>query len=350
MVTKYYKLNNKNIWDQNIDEIVSAYKKGEVIAFPTETVYGLGADIENEAAIKKIFLAKKRPGDNPLIAHIGKMEDVGKVAAHLPKKAERLMEAFWPGPLTIVLKKKEGISDLATANLKTIGIRMADSPILENILIKGDLILVAPSANISGSPSPTSFNHVKNDLEGLIYGIIDGGDCEEGIESTIIDLSEERPVILRPGTITKEEIEEEIGKVELDGSLLGQEIKKPKAPGMKYKHYAPKAKVYIIKEKESVKNIEEEIGKLAFKGAKIAVVAFRENLDNYKGLSVGHKIVLGGKKDLKEGIRNLYRILRDCDILGIENIFIEETKEEGLGFSYMNRLKKAGNHNFLKRS
>ena len=350
MVTKYYKLNNKNIWDQSIDEIVSAYKKGEVIAFPTETVYGLGADIENEAAIKKIFLAKKRPGDNPLIAHIGKMEDVGKVAAHLPKKAERLMEAFWPGPLTIVLKKKEGISDLATANLKTIGIRMADSPILESILVKGDLILVAPSANISGSPSPTSFNHVKNDLEDLIYGIIDGGDCEEGIESTIIDLSEERPVILRPGTIIKEEIEEEIGKVELDGSFLGQEIKKPKAPGMKYKHYAPKAKVYIIKEKESVKNIEEEIEELAFKGVKTAVVAFRENLDNYKGLSVGHKIVLGGKKDLKEGIRNLYRILRDCDILGIENIFIEETKEEGLGFSYMNRLKKAGSHNFLKRS
>lgn len=226
---------------------------------------------------------------------------------------------------------------------------MADSPLLKSILVKGRLILVAPSANISGSPSPTSFNHVKNDLDGLIYGIIDGGDCEEGIESTVIDLSEKIPVILRPGTIIKEEIEEEIGKVKLDKSLLVKEAKRPKSPGMKYKHYAPKAKIYIIREKESIKSIEEKIGESIIKRDKTALVVFRENLDNYKSLLVGRKVVMGGKNNLKEGIRNLYRILRDCDILGVENIFIEEAKEQGLGFSYMNRLKKAGNYNFLKR-
>ena len=205
MKTKYY-IRDNMLKEEELEEIIAAYKAGEVIAFPTETVYGLGANIFCDKAIKKIYQAKRRPMDNPLIAHIGKLDDVEKIASLIPAKARKLMEVFWPGPLTIVLKKKELVSSLATAGLDTIGIRMPDHPLTESILVKGDLILVAPSANLSGNPSPTSFKHVKEDLDGKIYGIIDGGNCEEGIESTIIDLTEEIPLILRPGTITKEEI------------------------------------------------------------------------------------------------------------------------------------------------
>ncbi len=349
MKTKYY-IRDNMLKEEELEEIIAAYKAGEVIAFPTETVYGLGANIFCDEAIKKIYQAKRRPMDNPLIAHIGKLDDVEKIASLIPAKARKLMEVFWPGPLTIVLKKKELVSSLATAGLDTIGIRMPDHPLTESILVKGDLILVAPSANLSGSPSPTSFKHVKEDLDGKIYGIIDGGNCEEGIESTIIDLTEEIPLILRPGTITKEEIEEEIGKVAFDQALFTKEVVKAKAPGMKYKHYAPKAKVYIIKEKEDIENILTEVAKSSLGEQTKALICFRENYGAYLALDFTEKIIIGDKSNIKEAIRNLYRILRDCDILGIENIFIEETEEKGLGFSYMNRLKKAGSYNFLKRS
>jgi L-threonylcarbamoyladenylate synthase len=227
---------------------------------------------------------------------------------------------------------------------------MPDHPVIETILVKGDLILVAPSANISGSPSPTTMKHVADDLDGLVYGIIDGGNCDEGIESTIIDMTEDNPVILRPGTITKEDLEAEIGKVEIDESLIGASIEIARAPGMKYKHYAPKAKVYIIENKGDLDLIFNTIKSLDIDLYKGALINFDENAEHYKDIKILKKISLGSIVDLRVGIRNLFRILRDCDILGIEHIFIEDYKEEGLGFSYMNRLKKAANHNYLKES
>lgn len=349
MKTRYYDFRNE-IDEKKLEEIIKAYKDGEVIAFPTETVYGLGADIGSDEAIKKIYKAKNRPGDNPLIAHIATTEQLRELTDDVPEKAIRLMEVFWPGPLTIILRKKKEISRLATAGLDTIGIRQPDHPVIESILGKGNLILVAPSANISGSPSPTTMKHVADDLDGLVYGIIDGGDCEEGIESTIIDLSGDRPLILRPGTITREEIEEEIGKVELDKSLLGAPATEARAPGMKYRHYAPKARVYILLNNESSTLIEKKISDYGLEKNKCSLLIFDENKEDYKNLEIPHVMSLGSKKDLRTGIKNLYRLLRDCDILGIENIFIEGCKEEGLGFSYMNRLKKAASHNYLKES
>lgn len=349
METKYYDFQEK-IDEEKLDEIIKAYKDGDVLAFPTETVYGLGANIYNDIAIEKIYRAKNRPTDNPLIAHIGNMEQLYKLVEGVPEKARILIEAFWPGPLTIIFKKNKEISKVATAGLETIGVRMPDHPVIETILVKGDLILVAPSANISGSPSPTTMKHVADDLEGLVYGIIDGGNCDEGIESTIIDMSEDIPVILRPGTITREDLEEEIGKVEIDKSLLGASSKIARAPGMKYKHYAPKAKVYILRNKGDINLISREIMNIKVLKEKCALILFEENFNHYRNLEIPNKISLGSIADLKSGIRNLFRILRDCDILGIDYIFIEDYKEEGLGFSYMNRLKKAANYNYLKES
>lgn len=347
MKTKYYDFQEK-IDEEQLDEIIKAYKEGEVIAFPTETVYGLGANIYNDEAIEKIYIAKNRPADNPLIAHIGYMEQLSKLVEKVPLKAKKLIEAFWPGPLTIIFKKNKEISMVATAGLDTIGVRMPDHPVIESILVKGDLVLVAPSANISGSPSPTTMKHVADDLDGLVYGIIDGGNCDEGIESTIIDMSGDIPVILRPGTITKEDLEEEIGHVEIDESLLGISIKVAKAPGMKYKHYAPKAKVYILENNGNTDLINKKIISMKLDFKKCAIIYFEENFKHYNNIDIANKISLGSLLDLRTGIRNLFRILRDCDILGVEHIFIEDFKEEGLGFSYMNRLKKAANNNYLK--
>lgn len=347
MKTKYYDFQEK-IDEEQLDEIIKAYRDGEVIAFPTETVYGLGANIYNDEAIEKIYIAKNRPADNPLIAHIGYMEQLSKLVEKVPLKAKKLIEAFWPGPLTIIFKKNKEISMVATAGLDTIGVRMPDHPVIESILVKGDLVLVAPSANISGSPSPTTMKHVADDLDGLVYGIIDGGNCYEGIESTIIDMSGDIPVILRPGTITKEDLEEEIGHVEIDESLLGISIKVAKAPGMKYKHYAPKAKVYILEINGNTDLINKKIISMKLDFKKCAIIYFEENFKHYNNIDIANKISLGSLLDLRTGIRNLFRILRDCDILGVEHIFIEDFKEEGLGFSYMNRLKKAANNNYLK--
>lgn len=347
MNTKYYDFQEK-IDEEQLDEIIKAYKEGEVIAFPTETVYGLGANIYNDEAIEKIYIAKNRPADNPLIAHIGNMEQLSKLVEKIPSKARKLIEVFWPGPLTIIFKKNKEISPFATAGLDTIGVRMPDHPVIESLLVKGELILVAPSANISGSPSPTIMKHVADDLDGLVYGIIDGGNCDEGIESTIIDMSGDIPIILRPGTITKEDLEEEIGNVKLDESLFGISIKVARAPGMKYKHYAPKAKVYIVENKGNIDLIIKKIISMKLDLNKCALINFEENSNHYNSLKIPNKMSLGSIFDLRTGIRNLFRILRDCDILGIEHIFIEDYKEEGLGFSYMNRLKKAANNNYLK--
>lgn len=347
MKTKYYDFQEK-IDEEQLDEIIRAYKDGEIIAFPTETVYGLGANIYNDKAIEKIYIAKNRPADNPLIAHIGYREQLFQLVAELPPKACKLMDVFWPGPLTIIFKKNKEISSLATAGLDTIGIRMPDHPVIESILVKGELILVAPSANISGSPSPTTMKYVADDLDGLVYGIIDGGNCDEGIESTIIDISGNVPVILRPGTITKEELEEEIGNIEIDESLLGISTEVARAPGMKYKHYAPKAKVYILDNKGNTQLIKNKIINDKLDSNKCALVYFDENIEHYNNIEIANRISLGSLFDLRTGIRNLFRILRDCDILEIEHIFIEDYKEEGLGFSYMNRLKKAANNNYLK--
>lgn len=217
-----------------------------MVAFPTETVYGLGANALSDEAVNKIYEAKGRPSDNPLIVHISKMEDVDKYVEEIPEQAKKLMNAFWPGPLTVILKVKQGIlSNKVTAGLPTVGIRMPNHPVALALIEASGLPIAAPSANLSGKPSPTKFQHVYKDLNGKISGIVDGGETGVGVESTVIDCTEPIPVILRPGGTTREEIEGIIGSVGMDRQVK-EEVEKPKSPGMKYTHYAPAAPMYLV--------------------------------------------------------------------------------------------------------
>jgi L-threonylcarbamoyladenylate synthase len=228
-----------------ITEAAKLLKQQEIVAFPTETVYGLGADATSDVAINKIFLAKGRPNDNPLIVHIGDLAQLSDIVSSIPSSAQQLIDAFWPGPLTIVLPKQKHISDALTAGLDTVGVRMPSHPIALQLLQEVKLPLAAPSANVSGKPSPTTSKHVYDDLNGKIAGIVDGGETTVGLESTVIDCNTDIVTILRPGSITQEDIELVIGPVQLDVALNKVEAI-PKSPGLKYQHYAPNAKMSIV--------------------------------------------------------------------------------------------------------
>ncbi|MGV3463815.1 MAG: L-threonylcarbamoyladenylate synthase, partial [Heyndrickxia sp.] len=242
--------------DSNVDnlksnpqvvEAANLLKQNEVVAFPTETVYGLGANAISDEAITKVYEAKGRPSDNPLIVHIADFSQLYNLVLEIPKTAEKLMEKFWPGPLTIIFKvKSKAVSKKVTAGLNTVGIRMPDHPLALALIKAANLPIAAPSANSSGKPSPTTAGHVRDDLNGRISGILDGGETGIGVESTVVDCTGEVPIILRPGGVTKEAMENEIGNVEIDPALHENLNSKPKAPGMKYTHYAPNAPVYLV--------------------------------------------------------------------------------------------------------
>ena len=231
-----------------IAQAAAAIKRGELVAFPTETVYGLGADATNEKAVKNVYLAKGRPSDNPLIVHVNSIAMVEKYAAEIPDNARKLMDAFWPGSLTIILKIKKGaLSKTVTGGLKTVAFRYPDCQPTLDLIEEAGVPMVGPSANTSGKPSPTTAQHVYHDLHGKISGIVDNGPTRVGVESTVLDMSTDHPVILRPGAVTKKDIEKVIGSIDLNHHKVGKN-ETPKAPGMKYKHYAPKAQVYIVDE------------------------------------------------------------------------------------------------------
>ncbi len=316
-------------------------KRGETVVFPTETVYGLGADATNETAIKKIFEAKGRPSDNPLIVHIADRELVYKIAREVPKKAEILMDKFWPGPLTIILKKSDLISPVATAGLDTVGIRMPETPAAREFLHLAKVPVAAPSANISGKPSPTNLEAVKRDMWGRAGGIIEGEPSRVGIESTVIDMTGETPAILRPGGITQEEIEAEIGTVV--GKKVLKDGEAPKAPGMKYRHYAPSGRVYIIK--GSIEKTVSFLGKLANQKKKVAVLGF----DEFKYLfpSAVKFISLGNKNSPQDAANRLFTALRETENTGADLVFAPEIPENGLWYAVRNRLYKAAADNIL---
>lgn len=348
MKTKYFKV-LESLDNVTLKLIIDAYKNGEPIAFPTETVYGLGVDAFNEKAVNLIYKVKGRPKDNPLILHIGRLSQLQEIVETIPEKGKILIKAFWPGPLTLVLNKKKNLFPKNIGMDGTIGVRMPDQLITEAIFSQGNLVIAAPSANLSGRPSPTIARHVLEDLNGKIWGVIDGGICKEGIESTIVSLVDIEPILLRPGSITQKMIEEVIGPIKIDDSLLSDyKVGVALAPGMKYKHYAPEGKSYIMKTRESNKIILKTIEKENVKKEKIALLIFENNKSHYQ-INVGHFFILGKENKLKEVIHNFYRVLRECDKLGIELLFIESSKEEGLGFSYMNRLKKAAKYNYLNK-
>ncbi|WP_026486378.1 L-threonylcarbamoyladenylate synthase [Caldanaerobius polysaccharolyticus] len=348
-MTKVFHVTREHPENDALRQAARFILEGGIVAFPTETVYGLGANALNPHAVKKIFQAKGRPQDNPLIVHISDFDEVYKYAELVPDKAKILMERFWPGPMTLVLKKKDIIPDVITAGLDSVGIRMPDHPVARAFIKACGVPIAAPSANISGKPSPTRAEHVFEDLNGKIDAIIDGGPCDVGLESTVIDVTGRIPFILRPGGVTREQIEDVIGEVAIDPAVKGDAGRrdfKPKAPGMKYKHYSPEAEVYIVKGK--VEDVVDEINRLAEKdlseGKKVGIMATAQTYKMYK---YGNVMLVGDRKDTLSIAHNLFDALREFDRERMDIIYAEAVDEKGLGFAIMNRLIKAAGYKIL---
>lgn len=317
-----------------IEEAALWIKSGEVVAFPTETVYGLGANALDEKAIQNIFVAKGRPSDNPLIVHIAKESQLNDLVEEIPATAQALIDVFWPGPLSIIFKRKEGIAPSVTAGLSTVAIRMPDHPVALRLLEEANVPIAAPSANLSGKPSPTTAAHVFHDLNRKIAGIVDGGPTGVGLESTVIDCSEGTPVLYRPGGVTKEQIEEIIGPIDVDPALASAE-EAPKSPGMKYTHYSPAGILYLVDDRENIPSYIHEAKKA---GSRVGVLTTEENADAYDADVV---IACGKRNDLATVAMSLYKSLRSFDEEKVEVIFAETFAKEGLGIAIMNRLEKA---------
>jgi len=321
--------------DEKIKKAAEIIKSGGVVAFPTETVYGLGANAYDEQAVKKIFELKGRPQDNPLIVHISKKQDVYIVAREVPEKAKVLIREFWPGPLTLVLPKNPSIPDIVTAGLDTVAVRMPDHPIALKLIRLSGVPIAAPSANISGKPSATQPEHIKKYFGEKVFLI--EGKVKIGIESTVLDLTEDVPKILRPGAITKEMIERKIGKVEL------VEYKKvdfiPKSPGLKYRHYTPDAELILVLRKDKMINfIKENRRDWEEEGKKVCVFFFREKPKKFES-SPNIKVFISGRS-LREFAKNLFKILIE-DGEKYDILIFEGVDERGIGLGIMNRLKKA---------
>ncbi|NJK78037.1 MAG: threonylcarbamoyl-AMP synthase [Nanoarchaeota archaeon] len=339
MYTRIVVVNPKKTTPKKIKECASILRKGGIVAFPTETVYGLGADGLNPNAIKKIFKAKNRPSDNPLIFHISNKDDIKKFTKNIPPNAEKLIEKFWPGPLTLILKKSSIIPKIATGGLNTIAIRMPSHKIALSLINSLGSPIVAPSANLFGKPSPTLAKHVLTDLNRKINAIIDGGNSVIGIESTILDLTTNTPTILRPGKISYLELKKILKKVKYHPSLLGKKSKitKVKSPGMKYKHYSPNAKIILIQGdlKYSQKVILQLIKKFQSEKKSIGVI----NNKNIKNSNHVKSKFIGTTKNLIA--HNLYKSFREFDEQKVDVIIMREVDNSNLGFAIMNRLKKA---------
>lgn len=344
METIIKKVDKNQIDTDVIREAGEILKKGGLVAFPTETVYGLGADALKEAAARKTYEAKGRPSDNPLIVHIADYEDLKKIAVNIPAETDALAAHFWPGPLTMIFEKSDLVPYGTTGGLDTVAVRMPSDPIAAELIRAAGGFVSAPSANTSGRPSPTSAEHVLDDLGGRIDMVIDGGSVEIGLESTILDMTVEPPMILRPGAITADMFEKVIGPVSVDETILGSESEKaPKAPGMKYRHYAPKAKLIIVEG-----DLREEIlaiRQLAYAAHRekkdVGIIATDETLPFYKYGLVKN---IGTRENEKTIARNLYRILREFDEESVDTIYSESFAMQGIGKAIMNRLEKAAGH------
>ena len=348
MKTKFYEIDVNNINAIHMQEAGDLIAAGELVAFPTETVYGLGGDALHPEAAKKIYAAKGRPSDNPLIVHIAEVSDLERVAKEVPEQAKKLAEAFWPGPLTMVVWKNENVPYATTGGLDTVAVRMPNHPVALDLIRKSGKLIAAPSANTSGRPSPTEGSHVMEDLDGRIAMVLDSGLVGIGIESTIIDLTEDVPMVLRPGYITPEMLSEVIGEeVIIDPGILAvDDTTKPKAPGMKYKHYAPKADMVIVDgEKEKVvAEITKGIHAAKEKGLKAAVIATEETKSLYDADVV---LSIGTREEEDSIARHMYKILRDCDKLDVDVIYSESFKTPRIGQAIMNRLLKAAGHQVI---
>jgi L-threonylcarbamoyladenylate synthase len=325
-------------------------KSGGTVAFPTETVYGLGADALNPGAVKKVFLAKGRPFDNPLIVHVANKEDVYKLAREVPPLAEKLMATFWPGPLTLIFRKSKIVPHITTAGLDTTSIRMPNNKVTLSLISESEVPIVGPSANLSGRPSPTTPQHVIDDLAGRIDAILDAGPTKIGVESTVLDMTTNPPQILRPGGTPYEKLKSVLGRVKLHPAALAERkvhIDKARSPGMKHKHYAPKAKVVVVEgELNAVIKRVQELANFYFeRGKKVGIMATDESKSAYNADVIKS---LGSRKDLTTLAKNLFRLLREFDEEKVDVIIAEGIPSKGLGLAVMNRLRKAAGFNIEK--
>ena len=331
------------------DKAAKILKSGGLVAFPTETVYGLGANALDPGASRKVYEAKGRPSDNPLIVHIANISALYDLSIDVNKVALKVAKEFWPGPLTMILRKKDIVPNEITGGLGTVAIRMPSHPIARHLIEKSGLYIAAPSANTSGHPSPTKAEHVMKDLNGKIDMIIKDDTVDIGIESTIVDLTGEIPIILRPGYITKEMLEKVLGKIEVDAGIVeGKESSKaPRAPGMKYKHYAPQADLTIVEGDEDavIAKINSITKEKISEGYKIGIMSTDESFHRYKQ---GDVRSVGTRSDESTVAKHLYEVLREFDELEVDYIYSEGFSRENVGHAVMNRLIKAAGHTIIK--
>ena len=323
-------------------------KQGGLVAFPTETVYGLGADALNPEASKKIYAAKGRPSDNPLIVHISNMKALEKITSEIPEKAKKMAKEFWPGPLTMIFPKSEQVPLETTGGLETVAVRMPNHPIALALIDAGGGYIAAPSANTSGKPSPTKAEHVALDMDGKIPMILDGGAVGIGIESTIVDFSTEIPMILRPGYITPEMIQKVIGEVKMDPGLsMDDPTAHPQEPGMKYKHYAPKADLILVNgaQEKVIQKINELVNMAQESGKKTGVIGTDETCGRYQA---GIVKSIGTRSEEDTIARHLYGILREFDDLDVDVIYSESFSTPRIGQAIMNRMLKAAGHQVIE--
>ncbi|ENH97984.1 hypothetical protein J416_02706 [Gracilibacillus halophilus YIM-C55.5] len=323
-----------NFAEETIDEAAQLIRQGEVIAFPTETVYGLGADATNEQAVRKIFQAKGRPADNPLIIHVHDNKQIARYVTDIPRVAQQMMDAFMPGPLTVILKSNGTVAPTVTAGMDTVAIRVPDHAVARQFIEATQLPLAAPSANLSGKPSPTTAEHVDQDLNTRIAGIIDGGATGVGVESTVVDCTSDVPIILRPGGITKDMLQDVVGQVTYDDAI--QTDDQPKAPGMKYQHYQPDAPLRLIDGDQAF--FQQQIDALEKQGKTVGVIA-SEPLASQ--LRTNYLYRCGQRNDLSTVAAKLYYALRYFNQMEMDIILSETYPFEGIGQAIMNRLTKA---------
>ena len=340
MNTIYTKMTEDRIDPEQIRLAGTILRRGGLVAFPTETVYGLGGDAFNPESSRKIYAAKGRPSDNPLIVHICRLEDMKRVAVRIPEQAWKLAETFWPGPLTMILPKCADLPSETTGGLDTVAIRFPSNKIAQALIAAGGGFIAAPSANRSGRPSPTLARYCLEDLDGRVEMIIDGGQVGLGLESTIIDLTEKEPVILRPGFVTWEKLEEVLGKVNAGSLAAAVTDGAPKAPGMKYRHYAPKGTLTIVEgpPERTAAYINDRIRTCRAEGIRTGVICTDETRDAYDADLVKSA---GSREDEESVARELFRILREFDDEGAAEIYAESFDSSGIGRAVMNRLLKA---------
>lgn len=350
METEVLVVKENNIDDKALEGIKRAgeiIKKGGLVAFPTETVYGLGGDGLNPESSKKIYAAKGRPSDNPLIVHVSNMEDVKDIVKEVPESTIKLANAFWPGPLTMIMNKNDRVPYETTGGLDTVAIRMPNNKIALALIEASGGYIAAPSANISGRPSPTLAKYCEEDLSGKIEMIIDGGQVGIGLESTIVDLTSEIPMILRPGYITAEMLKDVLGEISIDKTIIdSSSTERPKAPGMKYRHYAPKGELTIIQgdQDKVVSFINSKAKEAKAAGKKVGVIG----TDATKGLYEADVVKsVGNREDESTIAHELFKVLREFDDEQIDIMYSESFDDSGIGQAIMNRLLKAAGHNVI---